>query len=234
MKKRNEIIVPLTLFLSTSLYAQNNYNPEIFWDKLFSNKITDKTTIGSWDSTNINWHYQFVENCIAKHLSKTATKIIDLGSGAGHWLQYFSKKYPDATIYGTDISKNVIKHLRERFRTNTNITNLQIDLRYEFINKRFDIINGIGFFHHLINDSIWIECLKRCSENLKPDGVLFVASRFDQTENFGNPIYRRFRNLEIWQSALKQTNLQIKTIYFTNPNPGIKRHLDVMIIKKNL
>ena len=213
------------------------YNPEIFFDQLFNGEIMDKTTIGSWDQASVDWHYRFVETCIeheGTRRTRSIVSLLDLGSGAGHWINYFAKKYPKTQITGTDISKNAIDHLQNRFLKNENITILQMDLRDEFIflKGEFDIINGIGLFHHIINDSIWTECLKQCAEHLETDGILFVGSRFDRTENFGKPVYRRFRSLEMWQEAIRAAGLQIKVIYFTNPKPGIKRHSDVMVVVK--
>ena len=97
------------------------YNPEIFFDQLFNGEIMDKTTIGSWDQASVDWHYRFVETCIeheGTRRTRSIVSLLDLGSGAGHWINYFAKKYPKTQITGTDISKNAIDHLQNRFLKN--------------------------------------------------------------------------------------------------------------------
>jgi len=81
-----------------------------------------------------------------------------------------------------------------------------------------DVITAIGVLHHIVVDSILQKALGVLSVQLRDDGILFISTRF--------------RNLEWWIAALDHAGLVIESIQFANEPPWIKKHDDVLIVRK--
>ncbi|MFL0803217.1 MAG: methyltransferase domain-containing protein [Agarilytica sp.] len=58
-------------------------------------------------------HYRFlfdaIEACIRRHMSSECFRLLDLGCGDGSYLHAISAAFPEAKLWGSDISKNAIK-----------------------------------------------------------------------------------------------------------------------------
>jgi len=79
-------------------------------------------------------------------------KILDLSTGTGNIAIELAKKFPKATIYGVDISSEMLKYAEEK-TAKENLTNISYHLqdveKLDFDGMQFDIITcGYGLFFY--------------------------------------------------------------------------------------
>lgn len=79
----------------------------------------------------------------AEHFSTPPHRILDFGCGVGLSLPFFSKYFPHAKLYATDISKKSLAHVLKRF------PNVSILPDGSLEKLKFDMIFVSGVFHHL-------------------------------------------------------------------------------------
>jgi len=98
--------------------------------------------------------------------------VADLACGTGHYARAFSRKFPEALIYGLDISLSMLAQGQKVARRNalTSIFFLRGDIyRLPFEDRSIDHVNCCGALHLFSNvRPIWREI----SRILRPGGVL--------------------------------------------------------------
>ena len=95
-------------------------------------------------------------------------RILDFGCGAGRSLPYLDKYFPDAELYGYDLSCASLEIASRR----TPRARLFSDWG-EITNLRFDAIVAANVFHH-IPDAQQQEALTQCREVLSENGQMFL------------------------------------------------------------
>lgn len=85
-----------------------------FWDEKFYSKINnnnDSNTIYKGYKPELSYiHYLSVERIILEILYTNniiLSNILDIGSGTGHWIDFYYKLNPVSKITGVEISKKV-------------------------------------------------------------------------------------------------------------------------------
>lgn len=244
---------------SNIVAKQKKYNAEEYfnsWYKSFD-EFSDRITI-SPNSTiqETVYHYNLVENIIIELLHQhdvlTHPVVMDLGSGYGHWIDFYGKILQPSAIYGYDISQSCCDKLNEKY-TGNELINIQLgDIASESFNcpQTPDIINVIGVLFHIVEDDLWENAMRNMANLLNKDGLLIIGGEFgDVTENaqfhkvdtyqsweekskawheFKNTeeeevLYnKRVRAYDLWESTANKFGLEI--ISFTKGNPkGIVR-----------
>lgn len=113
-------------------------------------------------------------------LSNDCARLLDFGCGIGRSIPYFRKYFPEADIYGCDLSLESIEQCREKYPYGTfELTNEVSD------DRKFDLIFAAGVWHHIPvkeRDSALEFCMKRLSRG----GALIIFEH-----NPFNPVTRR-------------------------------------------
>jgi SAM-dependent methyltransferase len=105
--------------------------------------------------------------------------ILDFGCGVGLTLQLFSDYFPDATLWGYDVSLLSIEHARQRVPFVSLTANLR-DLPEEY----FDVVFVANVLHHIPRDAR-LPVIKMCRNLLKDTGRIYVFEH-----NPYNPVTR--------------------------------------------
>ena len=183
------------------------------WEKIKYN--SDKETIGNtWDKKSIKFHYNFLESSILKHIPE-ANNVLDVGSGFGHWINFYQDVFNSnvESIEPNQNEYNVIKH--------------HCYLKDFKPVKKYDVINAIGVFHHIMVDLQ--QSINICYDSLESGGYLIIGTRFDFLKE-NKESFRIFRTIYEWNELLK--DFQIIALDRSNPPIHIRKHLDLIICKK--
>lgn len=104
-------------------------------------------------------------------------KILDLSTGTGNIAIELAKKFPKATIYGVDISSEMLKYAEEK-TIKENLTNISYHLQdvesLDFEDIKFDLITcGYGLFFYPEMDKVFCDICSRLKDRGK-----FIFSTF--------------------------------------------------------
>ena len=192
------------------------YEPSTWWDdRFYVSGVSDRQTISAGKNPlSAAYHYASVELIVCRHLRNSDWDIrdrivCDLGSGAGHWLEfYLSLGVRHCT--GIDVSSNAVDFLRNQFKNHRGVSIKHGRLRdvLSELEATFDLINAIGVMFHLVDDEEWEETIHHVGKSLLPGG-LFVAGghfglfdrvnvQFDQD----GAVNKRLRSRRRWKRAL--------------------------------
>ena len=137
---------------------------------------------------------------------KQTLKILDFGCGDGNSSVYIRKYFPNATIYGVDVSEASIKFANEKGITNS-IFKAFDGAKLPFDTEEFDFIFTSMVFHHIehkLHDGV----LKEINRVLKKGGRFY---NFEHNPN--NPLTRKVvRECEFDEDAVLLKPSYNKTI----------------------
>lgn len=148
--------------------------------------------------------------------------ILDIGCGPGMDVAFFAEKYPDANVYGIDVSAKMLESARQLCSSNklnnTKFINTGIEKLHEHIaaDLRFDII--YVFFGALNTVSSLNEAAKIIDKLLTPSGiaVLTFVNKYYLSEFFINIVKARpgkatARWGKVWRGYSNDYKLASKT-----------------------
>lgn len=107
---------------------------------------------------------------------KETPKILDLGAGTGLLTKYLKNKYRKAQFTLIDISEEMLKIARNRFRGQENFKYVVADYREYDFSDSFDIIVSSLSIHHL-EDRDKKKLYKKVYDTLNKDGVFLNADQ---------------------------------------------------------
>lgn len=123
-------------------------------------------------------------------------RILDLGCGTGNLTAAILAHFPDAEIHVLDISADILKQCKERFKGNTNIHYHQQDFSaLDFSNEYFDLVVSSIAIHH-IPDEQKLKLYQKIHHILKSGGIFEFA---DQTRGATEEIYQK--HIARWKEA---------------------------------
>ena len=203
--------------LSLGLYNKQGVQAysKSWWDERFYGaSVLDRNTISnSIDEYATAYHYASVELIIAKELFNLKDEIktdniLDVGSGAGHWIDFY-RRIGGKNLIGLDVSEKVISALREKYAGQEVrlLNGVVADLQKKELGE-LDIVNAIGVMFHIVDDVEWRSSLTIFHSSLKQGGVLIVGGHFGlldglnvQVDEYG--VNKRLRSRGNWEKTLK-------------------------------
>ncbi|MAT39347.1 MAG: hypothetical protein CL946_07060 [Ectothiorhodospiraceae bacterium] len=199
-----------------------------YWDKEFYLEgISDAKTISSKKSEySARYHYASTEMQIYRyfvnHNAASPASILDYGSGAGHWIDFY-RDLGAETAGGIEISEKCVEHLTHKYKETpkTTIWHGKIHEVLETqVTTTFDLINAIGVLFHIVDDNELIQVLKLTYEKLNSDGLFVIGGNFglwpmniNTQVKFGRILNKRLRSRWWWTRELKKVGFRDITIY---------------------
>lgn len=179
-----------------------------------------------WTWWQTRFHYNLVENAIIdgvyryyldKKVSNASelnqTTVLDIGSGTGHFIDFFLNTMEVDQITGVDFAETSVEGLQEKYQQEPSVEIRNEDISQpesDFFSKKYDIVNAIGILFHIVDDQKWLEALKNINE-LTSEGLVFVGGEFkDRTERISH--WRKVRSTDRWREALEELDCRILEI----------------------
>ena len=167
------------------------YSPQQFWNSYFESarnaEFSDGVTVAhNYDPLTSLYHYHLLENTIIQFIMDHKINIkdievIDIGSGAGHWINFYHELISPKRIIGFELSVPGVQQLKEKFQDRKKcIKVFQQDISSSQFNHKLqvDIVNAIGVMFHIVEDNLWEQALRNIANCLKPGGYFLVGGQF--------------------------------------------------------
>ncbi len=228
----------------------------------------DRMTIGPISEPESRFHYNAVENTIIKALlgrqpppapamveawramqRRSGTRLLDVGSGTGHWIDFFTDVFLVSEAVGIEIADRMAQYLEQKYRDRPNVRILCGDVVEEsFLSSQgvepVDLITAIGVMFHIVDDERWFRALRNLAAMLKPGGLLLVGGdfgwrtadvQFHNNDDFKSwrefhaaprtqgevRESRRVRSLARWSAVAADLGLQIGDVVRADSHPLI-------------
>lgn len=171
----------------------------------------------SFFSEDDKYFAKYKISLLAKHVPETPKRILEYGCGTGRNLAFIHEHFPDAEIFGGDISKQSVALAKEE-NPFAYCFSLEEEGPYP---DHFDLVFVAGVFHH-ISPNERLSVMSNIYKQLKDGGVLFVFEH-----NPYNPITRKLVRecpfdadasllaMSDMENLLKQANFEVKEKKFT-------------------
>jgi SAM-dependent methyltransferase len=241
---------------------------ESFYRASVRGEPEDRMTIGPISDPEARFHYNAVENAIIRALlrrspppapamveawrtlqKRAGLRLLDVGSGTGHWIDFFRDVFHVAEAIGIEIAADMAEHLRRKYAGIDAVTILTADVAdpgfdSERIGGPVDYVTAIGVMFHITDDARWRRALANLRDLLKPGGLLLVGGDFgSRTENvqfhrsdrFSSwrefhaavgtegevRVSRRLRSLTLWSEVAAELELRIVDVVRADREPLI-------------
>jgi len=159
-----------------------NYNEDNWQDKRTKfGKINPKEW-GALSDVNTGSYEHLVEEFAIPRLQQPPKVIVDLGSGLGKTTYGLARLYPEASVYGLELSESALDIARQHFQA-PNLTFLQHDISrpLAFEDGSIDVLVSINALAYAKNQQKTADDI---FTKLAPDGIFFNHSRIGYAQDF--------------------------------------------------
>ena len=141
------------------------------------------TAANTWDTDEAILRSSIFAEAIKKYLvDQKLTTILDFGCGTGLLVEHFLDISP--SILGVDTSQAMLEKFNLKFKNQTHIESLELNLETESLPAKkgpFDVIMSSMAFHHLKNPK---NNLKLFKTHLKEHGKIFLIDLDEEDGSF--------------------------------------------------
>lgn len=259
------------------------YDATTFFESFYKLSIQgtpdDRSTVDITTDMEIRFHYNATENAILHAMSRlnpppprVMTKAwaeahrrrrlrqLDVGTGAGHWIDFFRQVLLVSESVGVEITPTMADFLTCKYADESGVRILQADVcddsfTTDRIGGPVDYITAIGVMFHIVDDRLWEKALHNLAATLKPGGILFVGGEFGVTtrniqfhgkDDFSNwrdynkaatqgqvRVNKRVRSLSDWHAAADAAGLRIVDLVRTDREPAFTTpENDILVLGK--
>jgi SAM-dependent methyltransferase len=210
------------------------------WHRASPDSLSDAETIAHERSAvATRFHYNAVENaiieCLARRPLPSPLRVLDVGSGAGHWIDFYLKVFGASEVVALEISQPAVRALEARYRGAPRVRIVEADVSDAgfALGRRFDIVNAIGVMFHIVEDNRWERAVIELARHLAPGGALVVSGQFGlvtqnvqfhRTDEFSSwdefraarsehaLVNKRIRSLRAWKRCARRAGLRIARV----------------------
>lgn len=144
-------------------------------------------------------------NLFLKYINKG--KILDIGFGSGRDMRYFKTR--GFVVEGLDPTETFINLVKDEFKV------YKMSVEDLSIKDEYDGIWACASLLH-VNRVNLNDVFKRCSNALKNEGIMYVSFKYGDYEGIYKERYFNFINEDILNEVIKDTNLSILEIIYTD------------------
>lgn len=213
---------------------------ESFYRSTLHKEFSDGITLRpNYNPLFVRFHYNEVENLIIQYFASrpapSDAQVLDIGSGAGHWIDFFLDVFRARRVVGVEISRSAAEALRSKYEgvdrvriVEGDISSADFDLKQEF-----DIISAIGVMFHIVDDRAWEEAVMNVGKHLGPTGTAVVGGQFgfgtrnvqfhniDHFESWDQAaaakgevalVNKRIRSLRYWKRCVARAGLKVDSV----------------------
>jgi SAM-dependent methyltransferase len=216
------------------------------WYRASGETPTDADTIAPGRSAlATRYHYNAVENAIIEYLvsrpSLRWSRVLDIGSGAGHWINFFRALGAEEVV-GVEISAAAVRALEQKFGEGVVIAQADVSSSDFELDREFDVISAIGVMFHIVEDAAWERVLVNLGRHLAPGGVLIVSGQFGfrtanvqfhrsdefaswdefDAERRAELVNKRIRSRSYWRKAARRAGLRVDSMKRTRKSPPLE------------
>ena len=180
--------------------------------------------------TTVRHHYNAVENSIVElSLDRPfpdRPAVLDVGSGAGHWIDFYRDTLDAREVVGVEISTSAAEALSARYATEPEVTIVEGDVSESGfdLERRFDIVNAVGVLFHVVEEDAWQRALANLGAHLAPGGRLLVAEhvgllshdvdfrRLEAVDGYPEGVAlvtKRIRSSRRWRHGARRAGLRV-------------------------
>jgi SAM-dependent methyltransferase len=209
------------------------------WHGALPGALTDATTIwAEARSMPTRYHYNAVEELLIEALvarRQPVVSVLDIGSGAGHWIEFFRDVVGSEHVVGVEISELAAEQLGDKYADDDRVRIVCGDVSSPgfHLGEQFDIIAAVGVMFHVVDDSAWRRAIANLAEHLRPEGLILIggqfgrvtrdvqfhaADRFATWDEFRgarsdvNLVNKRIRSLHRWRVAARNAGLEVSEL----------------------
>jgi SAM-dependent methyltransferase len=211
--------------------------PDRFFERYHNRWFNEKDLISpEWSWAEAKYHYNLVENGIIDLLRQqfeviTGKRVLDVGTGTGHWIGFYHTYLEAAEITAVDFSQVSVRKLQARYAEQSEIRVQQANIaqREGQFKAHFDVINAIGVMFHLVDDGLWRAAVANLVDYLSSDGIAIIGGDFgEETRELG--VMRKHRSLAQWKATLNELGAKVVAVNYHDwfkggSNDGLKNNL---------
>lgn len=253
---------------------------ESFYRSSVRGEVRDRVTMGSISDPEARFHYNATENSIIRSLlrrepppegpmvetwrfmeQRRQRRLLDIGSGTGHWIDFFREAFLVAEAVGVEITAHMSAYLKDKYLDDPAVTILEADVAdaafsVDAIGGPVDLVSAIGVLFHIVDDGRWESAVRNLAGVLKPDGLLLVGGdfgaesanvQFNKIDEFstwaehdGAPdgpeirVNKRLRSLGQWHHVAAGCGLEIVDLVRTDSEQFITTpENDLLVLARN-
>jgi SAM-dependent methyltransferase len=220
------------------------------WHQASPESLSDADTIASGRSAlATRFHYNAVENsiieCLAARPLPSSLRVLDVGSGAGHWIDFYLEIFGAEEVVGLEISEPALRALERRYANSPGVTVVEADVAGpDFaLRREFDVVNAIGVMFHIVEDERWERAVAALGRHLAPGGALVVGGQFGlvtrnvqfhRTDEFSSweefraassqtaLVNKRIRSLRRWRRCARRAGLRVECLRRTRQSASLE------------
>jgi SAM-dependent methyltransferase len=184
------------------------------------------TIMQGYSPLKTRYHYNAVENSILYHFFEhpptQGMAVLDVGSGAGHWIDFYRSVLGAGRVVGVELVPQVAAALERKYEADDDVTVLNADV-VDGVDATppFDVVNAIGVMFHIVEDDRWRRAVANLGKMLAPGGVMIVGGQFGpfthdvgfrrRTDAPGNgsvEVFKRLRSRRQWRDCARAAGLR--------------------------
>lgn len=201
---------------------------EDYWDEEFYLEgISDAKTISSKKNEySAQYHYSSTEMLIFRHFVNHKVgnigSVLDLGSGAGHWIDFY-QRLGAVKVGGIEISKKCVEYLSAKYNHEESVTiwhGKVHEVLETKVSENYDLINAIGVLFHIVDDRELMNVLQLSFQKLNSKGLFVIGGNFgiwpmniNTQVKYGRIVNKRLRSRWWWTHQLRKIGFRNIRIY---------------------
>ena len=118
-------------------------------------------------------------------ISVNGGSVLDVGSGSGRWIRFFTTRFNPAKLMGIDFTQASIDLLKKRYadipQVQTNFRTADLTEPALDLGQKFDLINVMNVLFHIPEPDRFARAMKNLANHLAPGGRLVTTEYLPRT-----------------------------------------------------
>ena len=191
-----------------------------YWEQRFSKRFD----IGSSGHISFNFRYNsYVYKAYVRALKKAlrrfniqikGKRILDLGSGTGFWIDFYSRMQPKS-ITGVDITEKSVNELQKRY-PQYQFRRLDIGATDFEAPEPYDLVNTFDVLYYIVAERNFERAIRNVAKVASPGAYVLITDTFIDFFPQQEPAYSKHRAYKRYIEVLGKNGLEILKIFPVN------------------